>query len=265
VEVTPLAGEPLTVVVTLTAGVGPGGGVTAPASPATTLSTGVAAEAVESSDGSVLVPGLSALAAVPPAWVPALLTRLPGSAPAEEPAGEAVVEVVPKPGVAAEKPRPGVNILDLEQQLRELDLYQPTPSPDRPGPTSSRPGERREQELLAQKLAIDAMTPADLAMTREEGEPPRWMAGLAEVVAAMAADLGSTPPAEVSDAALLQPPSSWGEERWRLLGLAGLALWSWPGSGSSSEGEEEPRQEKQKERPSGGRTAGGSQRGLTVR
>jgi hypothetical protein len=211
----------------------------------------VAAEAVDESAAELLVPGVSALGAVP-SWVPALLTRLPGSAPAEDVVGEAVVEAAPKPAAAAEKPRPGVNILDLEQQLRELDLYQPTPSPDRPGPTSSRPGERHGQEQLARTPAVNVLTP-------EEGESPRWMAGLAEVVPAMAADLGAgATPAELSDAVLLQPPSSWGEERWRLLGLAVLALWPWPGGGSQSEGEAEPRQERRKKRSPKGRAGGGT-------
>jgi hypothetical protein len=259
VEVTPLAGEPLTVVVTLTAGTGPAGGVTvgaAAAAPALPAGNEVVAEAVDESAAGLLVAGLSALGVVPPAWVPALLTRLPGSAPAEEPAGEAVVEVVPKPGVAAEPPRPGGNILDLEQQLRELDLYQPTPNPDRPGPTSSRPGERHGQELLARTPGVGALTPADLAVASEEGES-RWKAGLAEVVAAMVADLGAeATPAEVSDAVLLLPPSSWGEVRWRLLGLASLALWSWPGCGSRSEGEAEPEPERPRKRPTHGRADG---------
>jgi hypothetical protein len=249
VEVTPLAGEPLTVVVTLTAGTGPAGGVTVLAVPAILSGNEVVAEAVDESAAELLVSGLSALGTLP-AWVPALLTRLPGSAPAEEPFGEAVVEVVPKPGVAAEKPRPGGNILDLEQQLRDLDLYQPTPSPDRPGPTSGRRGERRDQELLARTPTMDAAA-------SEEGESPRWKAGLAEVVAAMAVDHGAdSTPAEASDAVLVRPPSLWGEADWRLFGLAGLALWSWPGSGSPSEGEAQPEPERPRKRPAHGRADG---------
>jgi hypothetical protein len=209
------------------------------------------------------------LVALSPAWVPALLTRLPGSAPADNVAGEAVVEGGPKPLAAAEPPRPGVDGLDLEQQLRELDLYQPAPSPDRPGPTSGRPGERRGQELLARTPADVTVTLlAELVVASEEGVSPRWMAGLAEIVNAMAADLGAdSTPAEMSDAVMVQAPSSWGEERWRLLGLAGLALWSWPGYGSRSEGEAQRKPERRKGRPakstSGGGTDGASTRGLT--
>jgi hypothetical protein len=262
VEVTPLAGEPLTVVVTLTAGTGPAGGVTVQAAPLIPPGNEVAAEVVDESAAELLFPGLSALGVVPPAWVPALLTRLPGSAPAEDVAGEAIVEVVPKAGVAAEPPRPGGNILDLEQQLRELDLYQPTPSPDRPGPSSRRPGEQRGLELIARTPAVDAMMPlADLAVASEEGESSRWMAGLGEVVEAMAADLkaGSTP-AEVSDAVLVQTPLAWGEERWRLLGLAGLALWPWLGCGSQPAGETEAEAERPRRQPANGRAGVGTAR-----
>ena len=115
---------------------------------------------------------------------------------------------------------------------------------------------------MAQTLAADAMTPADLAVASEEGESPRWMAGLAEVVEAMAADLkaGSTP-AEVSDAVLVQTPLAWGEERWRLLGLAGLALWPWPGCGSLSEGEAQPEPERLRSRPVNGKAEGGKSSG----
>jgi hypothetical protein len=261
VEVTPLAGEPLTVVVTLTAATGPAGSATVVAPPALPVGNEVAAEAVDESSASLLISGLSALGALSPAWVPALLTRLPGSEPADDLAGEAVVEAGPKALAAPEPSRPGVDGLDLEQQLRELDLYQPTPSPDRPGPTSGRPGERRGQELVARTPAVDALTP-------KEGESPKWMAGLAEVVEAMTADLGAdSTSAEVSDAVLVQTPSSWDEASWRLFGLAGLALWSW--SGRRSEGKAQPEPERLRSRPVNGKVEGGksskSQHGPSVR
>jgi hypothetical protein len=107
--------------------------------------------------------------------------------------------------------------------------------------------------------AVDAMMPlSEQAVPSEEGESPRWMVGLAEVVEAMAADLraGSTP-AEVSDAVLVQTPLAWGEERWRLLGLAGLALWPWPGCGSRSDCDGQPEPERPSSRPINGRTGGG--------
>src|SRR5262249_15585876 len=79
VEVTPLSGAPLTVVVTLTAGTGPAGGVTVLAAPAIPDGSEVGAEAVDETAADQLVTGLSALGAVQPGWVPALLTRLLGS------------------------------------------------------------------------------------------------------------------------------------------------------------------------------------------
>jgi hypothetical protein len=251
VEVTPLLGEPLTLVVTVTAGPGPG-------FPAIPAGNGVAAEGVDESAAELLISGLSALGVVP-AWVPALLTRLPGSAPAEDPAGDAVVEAGSMPGAAAETPPPALDSLDLEKQLRELDLNPPAPSPDHPDPASGWPWERRGRELMARLPAVDAPTPlADLAVASEERESPQWMAGLVEVVEALAADLGAaaTPP-QVPDAVPVQTPSPWGEESWRLLGLAGLALWPWPLCGCQSESEAQLDPETERERPANGRTGGG--------
>jgi hypothetical protein len=228
VEVTPLAGEPLTVVVTLTAGTGPAGGVTTSAAAALPTGNEIGAEVVDESSAGQLVSGLSALGTVPPGWSLGLLTRLLGSAHAEDAAGEVVVEVVPKPVAAAERPRPAVDGLDLDKLLRELDLYQPTPSPERPGPTSGRLEEQRGPERMARTPSADIETLlADLA------------------VAVMAADReAGSPPAEVSDAVLVQSPSSWSEERWRLLGLAGLALWPWPSCGFQSDGETQRKEDR---------------------
>jgi hypothetical protein len=259
VEVTPLAGEPLKVVVTLTAGTGPAGNV---ATSTTLVGNVIAAEAEDVSDADELLSGQAALGAVSPAWALGLLTRLLGSAPAEDAAEGVVVEQGPKPVAAAEKPRPSVDGLDLDQLLRELDLYQPTPSPDRPVPFSGRPRERRDQALIARTTpAVDAETLlADLAVALEGRESSRWLAGLAEVVAAMAADLqAGSPSAEVSDAVLVQTPSSWDGERWRLLGLVGLALWPWPGYRSESDGEMQRKAERPKSRPANGRAGGGTE------
>jgi hypothetical protein len=182
-----------------------------------------------------------------------------------------VVEVVPKPVTAAEKPRPSLDGLDLDKLLRELDLYQPTPSPERPVPFSGRPGERHGQERMARTPSADIETLlADLAVASEDEESSRWLAGLAEFVEAMAADLEAGPPsAEVSDAVLVQTPSSWSEESWRQLGLAGLALWSWPSCGLQSDGETQGKPEWPRRRPvngrAGGRTDGASPRGSTAR
>jgi hypothetical protein len=255
VQVTPLPGEPLTVVATLTAGTGTAGGVTA-------LSTGVGGEAVDESSVELLIPGLSGLGAVSPAWALGLLTRLPGGTASVDPAGEAVMEGGPKPVAAAEKPRPIEDGLDLEQQLRGLDLYQPTPSPDRPVPISGRPGERRGQELIARTSATNIETLlADLVVPLEKGEQPQWWAGLAEVAEAMVADLESAPKQSAeSDAVLLQPPSAWNRESWRWLELAGLALWPWPGCSSPSDGEAQRKQERQRGDGTASATPRGSKR-----
>jgi hypothetical protein len=216
----------------------------------------IAAEAEEVSGADELLLGQAALGTVPPGWSLGLLTRLPGSAPAEDAAGEAVVEVVPKPVAAAEKPRPSVDGLDLDKLLRELDLYQPTPSPDRPVPFSGRPGERRDQALIARTTpALDAETLlADLAMALEDGEVPRCWARVAEVVEAMASDLGVAPTqAAVSDAMMASELSSWDGESWRQLGLAGLVLWPWPGYCSESDSEARPKQRRQRRWQANGR------------
>ena len=74
----------------------------------------------------------------------------------------------------------------------------------------------------------------------------------------MAADReAGSPPAEVSEAVLVQTPSSWDRERWRLLGLVGLALW--PGCGFQSDGETQRKAERPKSRPANGRTGGGTE------
>jgi hypothetical protein len=237
VEVTPLAGEPLTVVVTLTAGTGPAGGVTTSAAAALPTGNEIGAEAVDESSAGQLVPGLSALGAAPPGWSLGLLTRLLSSAPVEDAAGEVVVEVVPKPVAAAEKPRPAVDGLDLDKLLRELDLYQPTPSPERPGPISGRLREQRGQERIA-------WTPSAAIKT--------LLADLVVAVSAADREAGS-PPAEMSDTVLVQTPSSWSEERWRLLGLAGLALWPWPSCGFQSDGETQRTPERSRGRLGNGR------------
>jgi hypothetical protein len=151
-----------------------------------------------------------------------------GAAPAEaDPAADAVGE---EPLAEAAPPKPTEDGLDLEKQLREQDLYRPTPDPDRPGPLSGRRELPRGPTLIAQ-------APADPA--GEVGEPPQWWARGAEVVSAVSAGLRAVAPAdaEAADAVFVQAPSSWSVEGWRLLGLAGLALYPWPHGRSSHEGD----------------------------
>ena len=56
-------------------------------------------------------------------------------------------------------PKPSEDGLDLDRQLREQDLYRPTPDPDRPGPLSGRPERRRVPTLIAQVQADPAGAP----------------------------------------------------------------------------------------------------------
>jgi hypothetical protein len=227
VEVTPPPGEVLTVVVTLTAGTGssvavasadgtPGGGV-------------AAAEAAVASEGGAAVAGATA-GSSQPAWGLGLMAAAPaGAAPAEaDPAEDAVGEV---PLAETTLPKPSEDGLDLEKQLREQDLYRPTPDPDRPGPLSGRPRGRRGPTLIAQ-------APADPGALPEVEEPSRWWAQGAEVVRTVAAGLGPVTPTDLgaADAVFALAPPSWSVEGWRLLGLAGLALYPWPHGRSSPEG-----------------------------
>jgi hypothetical protein len=143
-------------------------------------------------------------------------------------AAEAVGE---EPLAEAAPPKPTEDGLDLEKQLREQDLYRPTPDPDRPGPLSGRPERRRVPTLLAQ-------APADTAALPEVEEPSRWWSGGAEVVRAVAAGLGPVTPTDLgaADAVFAQAPPVWSVEGWRLLGLAGLALYPRPHGRFSPEG-----------------------------
>ena len=75
-----------------------------------------------------------------------------------------------------------------------------------------------------------AQAPADPAALPEVEDPSRWWSGGAEVVRAVAAGLGPVTPTDLgaADAVFAQAPPSLSVEGWRLLGLAGLALYPWP-------------------------------------
>jgi len=118
-------------------------------------------------------------------------------------------------------PRPAEDGLDLEKQLRELDLYRPTPDPDRPGPLSVRPERRRIPMPIAQM-------PAGLAAVPEDGASPRWWTRGAEMAGTVGADLGAVVPSDAATDTMFVLGASLSGEGWRLLGLAGLALYPWP-------------------------------------
>jgi hypothetical protein len=251
VEVTPASGELLTVVVTLTGGTGPVGVLaTADGTPGEGVRVG---ESAVASEGGVVV-GAASEGVSLPSWGLGLMVAVPAGSErvdagvAGEEGGEGVRERLAEP----DPPRPAEEGLDLEKQLRGLDLYQPTPNPDRPVPLSGRPEGRRSPTLIAQAPAAAAPAP-------EEGRLPRWWAEGAEVASAIAANLRLAASTDsVTDAVFVQA-SSWSAEGWRLLGLAGLALCRWPGCLSQSEGVAQP-QERRKTGRIGDDTTGGRTR-----
>jgi hypothetical protein len=74
-----------------------------------------------------------------------------------------------------------------------------------------------------------AQVQADPAGAPEGGGLPRWWAESAEVVGAVVARFRAAAPSDekATDAAFVLG-SSWSVQDWRLLGLAGLALYPWP-------------------------------------
>jgi hypothetical protein len=192
VEVTPPAEGSLTLVVTLIAGPLPAGD--------------------------------AAAAEVPPAGAAA------GASPADPAGGgpgAGAQEVAAAPGDGG--PRPGEGGIDVDGQLRGIDLYQPTPNPERPGLISRRPDEpgRRDPILLARAFdpGPPQVAPPVIAQPPAHPEP-------AEVIPAAAA--GPEMPAQTgagqaTDAVFVLSPSGWDTERARLLALAlaGSAWWAW--------------------------------------
>jgi hypothetical protein len=205
-----------------------------PALPPAEARAGPAVEVTPPAEGSLtlvvtliagpLPAGNAAAAEVPPAG---------GAAPAPppDPAGGG-------PGAGAEEvaaatgeggPRPGEGGIDVDRQLRGIDLYQPTPNPDRPTQISRRPdrdGVPIVPALAGNRPQIDPAAAAPLP----EPESPESLAA-----PAVAADPAvRTPPraAEVTDAVFALPPSQWGSDGSRLLAsvLAGCAWYAWPDS-----------------------------------
>jgi hypothetical protein len=201
VEVTPPEEGSLTLVVTLIAGPLPEGAVVAevqqPAGPAANL-----------------------LAAAGPVAAP--LANLSAGG-----AQESLAELVaPADGSS----RPGAGGIDPEQKLRDSDLYQPTPDPDRTGPSTRRPDGPGRKDGVAIVLArgggspgiasaAPTQPPTDAELADSWAEPVE----VVPVVDADPEDLAQTGAGEDVDAVFLREPSEWGEERWRLLALAGFA------------------------------------------
>jgi hypothetical protein len=196
VEVTPPAEGSLTLVVTLIAGPLPAGDA-------------AAAE----------VPAAGAAAPAPPA----------------DPAGGG-------PGAGAEEmaagagdggPRPGEGGIDVDGQLRGIDLYQPPPNPDRPGPSARRPDVpgRRDRHQTAPALAGNRPQIDHTAAARPP-EPESAESRAAPAVAAEPAERAQGGAAEAADAVFALATAGCDMERARLLALvlAGCAWYAWPDS-----------------------------------
>ncbi len=202
VEVTPPVEGSLTLVVTLIAGPLPAGDV-------------VAAE----------VPQAGAVAAAAP------------PDPAGGGPGEGAEEVTAAP--ADSGPRPGEGGIDLEEQLRGIDLYQPTPDPDRPSVTARVPPGPGQWDGVPMALALaSGQAPASVAHPARppaDPQPVEWWTAPAEGVRAIGADpevheqIGAS---EAIDDVFVLPPSGWDAERPRLLALtlAGFAWCAWADS-----------------------------------
>ena len=159
-------------------------------------------------------------------------------APAADPAGggpgAGAEEVAAAPGDG--NPRPGEGGIDLEEQLRGIDLYQPTPDPDRPSVTARVPPGPGRPDGVPMALALAGgqapVAVANPARPTADPEPVASWAAPAEVVHAVGADAevrAQIGAAEAIDAVFVLPPSGWDTERPRLLALtlAGFAWCAW--------------------------------------
>jgi hypothetical protein len=112
--------------------------------------------------------------------------------------------------VSDSPPRPGEGGVDVRQKLRGLDLYQPTPNPDRDGPQSRRATKGEPWELVR-------TAPAPVAAPAAPADRPAETVG-------DGAGADPNPPAlsnRAVDAAFLLPAPAWD---WRRQLMAGLAL-----------------------------------------
>jgi hypothetical protein len=128
-----------------------------------------------------------------------------------------------------DNPRPGERGIDVPEQLRGIDLYQPTPNPDRPSPLSRRPDGPRRWDAVLLALAAEGAGPAAAAVVpaevaRAASLPDRSVAdtatGPSPVPAFSAAE-------RAADAAFVLRPPAWddGHGLTAALALAASALW----------------------------------------
>jgi hypothetical protein len=110
------------------------------------------------------LPGAEEAAAdVPQVGAAALARAVAAPGRSGDPNGGGDDEGAEQVAAAAEEggPRPGAEGLDLQERLRGLDLYQPTPNPDRSGPTTRQPdGQGRWDRTLLAWALDDGLPPA---------------------------------------------------------------------------------------------------------
>jgi hypothetical protein len=233
VEVTPPLEGPLTLVITLAAGT-PVGATPPPEEPLIDSRVVVGTPLAEGLPTEGPPPAGDAVVAEASTEVALSATRPVGRA--GDGGGD---EAGPEQVAEAEPTRRFEDGLDVEEKLRAIDLYQPTRNPDRPGPISRRSAGRWDRDLVALALVAPAVTAplTDLMSIPEGAAPAPWLTGAAEVIGGVIADLGVEAPtnAEAAHAAFVLPLSEGNGEHCRLLVLAGLALWSWPGGGPDSD------------------------------
>jgi hypothetical protein len=192
-----------------------------PALPPAQAAVGPTVEVTPPVEGSLtlvvtLIAGPQPAGGVPAAEVPQ--AAAPEPVPPVDPAGgrgaEAAEQVAAAPGEG--KPRPGEGGIDVQEQLRGIDLYQPTPDPDRSGPMSQRTERRGRWDDVWIARASDSQLP--LVANESQAEPcaaPAVTAGQELWVQAAVRD--------VTDAVFVTPPSSWEAGGTHLLALAALA------------------------------------------
>jgi hypothetical protein len=165
----------------------------------------------------------------------------------------------------AEPLRPAEDGLDAEEKLRNIDLYQPTPDPDRPGPVTGRPAGRRDQVLLAQAPAPPPVTalPVDPAEALEEAAPEGLAAGAAEDIQEVVADLrmAAQTNTEAADRVFVNPPPEWEGQGFPLPALAGLALWLAPACRPDPASRAQHEQQRTRGRPGNRRADAGYREG----
>ncbi len=127
-------------------------------------------------------------------------------------------------------PRPGEGGIDVPEQLRGIDLYQPPPEPDRPGLISQRPDEAGRAVIA---LTLNGRPPPVTQVLTAQPPADPEPAGAWTPPAGVVRAGGDTPgratasPAEAADALFALAPSRRHAEGARLMALAAFVGWAW--------------------------------------